>query len=41
MEEYYLICEDSLEVVFTGIYDAYLKRKPHAQVHLCVGQEDK
>ena len=40
MEEYYLICEDSLEGVFTGIYDAYLKRKPHAQVHLCVGQED-
>lgn len=40
LEEYYLICEDSLEGIFTGIYDAYLKRKPHAQVHLCVGQED-
>ncbi len=40
MEEYYLICEDSLEGVFTGIYDAYLKKKPHGQVHLCVGQED-
>ena len=40
MEEYYLICEDSLEGVFTGIYDAYLKKKPHEQVHLCVGQED-
>lgn len=40
MEEYYLICEDSLEGIFTGIYDAYLKKRPHEQVHLCVGQED-
>lgn len=40
LEEYYLVCEDSLEGIFTGIYDAYLKRKPHEQVHLCVGQED-
>jgi len=40
MEEYYLICEDSLEGIFTGIYDAYLKRKPHGQVHLCLGGED-
>ena len=24
MEEYYLICEDSLEGIFTGVYDAYL-----------------
>lgn len=40
MEEYYLICEDSLEGIFTGIYDAYLKKKPHEQVHLCVGEEE-
>ncbi len=40
MEEYYLICEDSLEGIFTGIYDAYLKKKPHGQIHLCVGEED-
>lgn len=35
MEEYYLICEDSLEGVFTGIYNAYLLKKPHEQVHIC------
>lgn len=40
MEEYYLICEDSLEGIFTGIYDAYLKKKPHEQVHLCLGEEE-
>ncbi len=39
MEEYYLVCEDSLEGIFTGIYDAYLKKKPHEQLHLCVGEE--
>lgn len=39
MEELYLICEDSLEGIFTGIYDAYLKKKPHGQVHLIVGEE--
>ena len=38
--DYYLICEDSLEGIFTGIYDAYLKKMPHGQVHLCVGQEE-
>ena len=26
MEEKYLICEDSIEGIFTGIYDAYAKR---------------
>lgn len=38
--EYYLICEDSLEGIFTGIYDAYLLKKPHEQVHICVGEEE-
>ncbi len=40
MEEYYLICEDSLEGVFSGIYDAYLLKKPHEQIHLCFGEEE-
>ncbi len=40
MEEYYLVCEDSLEGIFTGIYDAYLKKLPHEQVHLILGEEE-
>ena len=40
MEEYYIMCEDSLEGIFTGIYNAYLLKKPHSQVHICVGEED-
>lgn len=40
MEEYYLICEDSLEGIFTGIYNAYLKKKPYEQIHLCLGEEE-
>ncbi len=40
MEEYYLICEDSLEGIFTGIYDAYLKKKPHGQIHLSLGEDE-
>lgn len=40
MEEYYLICEDSLEGIFTGIYNAYLKKMPHEQIHICVGGEE-
>lgn len=40
MEEYYLICEDSLEGIFTGIYDAYLKKKPHEQMHICLGEDE-
>lgn len=40
MEEIYLICEDSLEGIFTGIYEAYLLKKPHEQIHLCLGEED-
>lgn len=39
MEEYYLICEDSLEGIFTGIYDAYLLKKPHERIHICFGEE--
>lgn len=40
MEEYYFICEDSLEGIFTGIYNAYLMEKPHEQLHICVGAEE-
>ncbi len=40
MEEYYLICEDSLEGIFTGIYDAYLMKKPHNRIHICLGEDD-
>lgn len=40
MEEYYLICEDSLEGIFTGIYNAYLMKKPHEEIHICVGEEE-
>lgn len=40
MEEFYLICEDSLEGIFSGVYDAYLMKKPHEQIHLCVGEEE-
>lgn len=39
MEEYYLICEDSLEGIFTGIYDAYLLKKPHERIHICIEEE--
>ena len=40
MEEYYLICEDSLEGIFSGIYQAYLLKKPHQQIHIQLGEED-
>lgn len=40
MEEYYLICEDSLEGIFTGVYDAYLLKKPMEQVHLLTGEDE-
>ena len=39
-EELYLECTDSLEGVFTGIYDAYLRRRPHSTLHLCLGEEE-
>ena len=42
MEEKYLICEDSLEGIFTGIYDAYALafalREDHKGIHLQVGE---
>lgn len=38
--EYYLICEDSLEGIFTGIYDAYLLKRPHSEIHIQVGEEE-
>lgn len=40
VEEFYLICEDSLEGIFTGIYNAYLMKMPHDRLHICVGAED-
>lgn len=40
MEEYYILCEDSPEGIFTGIYDAYLLKKPHERIHLMVKEED-
>ena len=40
MEEKYLICEDSLEGIFTGIYDAYALREGHEHVHIQVGEEE-
>ena len=40
MEEKYLICEDSLEGIFTGIYDAYALREGHAHLHIQVGEEE-
>lgn len=39
MEEKYLICEDSIEGVFTGIYDAYALREGHEQLHIQIGEE--
>lgn len=40
MEEKYLICEDSLEGIFTGIYDAYALRLPHERIHIQIGHEE-
>lgn len=39
-EEKYLICEDSLEGVFTGIYDAYAFREGHEHLHIQIGEEE-
>lgn len=36
----YLICEDSLEGVFTGIYDAYRCNRPRQEVHIQIGTEE-
>lgn len=40
MEEKYLICEDSLEGVFTGIYEAYALREEHERLHIQTGEEE-
>lgn len=40
MEENYLICEDSLEGIFTGIYEAYALRREHERIHIQVGEEE-
>ena len=40
MEEKYLICEDSLEGIFTGIYEAYALRQEHGHIHIQVGEEE-
>ena len=40
MEEKYIICEDSLEGIFTAIYDAYALREGHEHIHVQVGEED-
>ena len=40
MEEYYLICEDSLEGIFSGVYQAYLQKYPLERVHLIAGEEE-
>lgn len=39
-QEKYLICEDSIEGVFTGIYDAYALREGHEHIHLQIGEEE-
>lgn len=40
MEEKYIICEDSLEGIFTAIYDAYALREGHGHLHVQVGETD-
>ncbi len=40
MEEKYIICEDSLEGIFTAVYDAYALREGHGHLHVQVGEED-
>lgn len=40
MEEKYLICEDSPEGIFTGIYEAYALREGHEHVHILTGEEE-
>lgn len=40
VEEKYLICEDSIEGVFTGVYDAYALREGHEHIHIQIGEEE-
>ena len=37
MEEIYLLCEDSMEGIFTGIYEAYARREGHKHIHIETG----
>lgn len=39
-QEKYLICEDSPEGIFTGIYEAYALRENHDRIHIQVGEEE-
>lgn len=39
-EEKYLICEDSPEGIFTGVYEAYALRENHDGIHILVNRED-
>ena len=39
-QEEYFICEDSIEGVFAGIYDAYALRIGHEHIHLQIGEEE-
>ncbi len=34
MEEIFLLCEDSIEGILTGVYEAYELRRDHASIHL-------
>ncbi|NLL77080.1 MAG: DNA metabolism protein [Clostridiales bacterium] len=40
MEEKYLVCEDSLEGIFTGIYEAYSLKEDHNHLHIQIGEEE-
>ncbi len=40
MEELYLVCEDSLEGIFSGIYEAYRLKLPHEHLHLSLGEDE-
>ena len=40
MEETVLICEDSIEGILTGVYEAYALRKDHDRIHLQIGEAD-
>lgn len=37
-EETFFICEDSMEGIFTGIYEAYEKRQSLDNIHLTIGE---
>lgn len=40
VEEKYLICEDSIEGIFTGVYDAYALKEGHEHIHIQIGEEE-